>query len=87
MMKYLIFTPTSVVSDAQHEANSSPLPWVAGIIIGAVLSAAILHSDSSCVPVEEKGTITVQNVRHTVQHVDVTCILTGQTVVLRDVFH
>ena len=35
-------TPTSVVSDAQHEANSSPLPWVAGIIIGAVLSAAIL---------------------------------------------
>ena len=34
--------PTSVMTDAQCEANSSTLPWVAGIIIGAVLSAVIL---------------------------------------------
>ena len=33
---------TTPTSDAQREANSSPLPWVAGIIIGAVLSTAIL---------------------------------------------
>ena len=34
--------PTSVMTEAQCEQMSSPIPWVAGIIIGAVLSAVIL---------------------------------------------
>ena len=34
--------PTLAMTDAQCEASSSPIPWVAGIIIGAVLSAVIL---------------------------------------------
>ena len=34
--------PTPAINEAQCDASSSPVPWVAGIIIGAVLSAVIL---------------------------------------------